>query len=316
MTKLVIQIPCYNEAETLPDTIRDLPTTLPGIDTIEVLVIDDGSTDGTSEVAERLGVSDIVRLKVNRGLARAFSEGLTASLAMGADIIVNTDADNQYRGDDIQALLQPILLGEAEMVIGDRRVDSIPHFSRMKKFLQKFGSWVVRWASSTDIPDTTSGFRAFTREAALQLTIFSDYTYTLETIIQAGKKGIILTSTPVQTNPSRRDSRLIRSTPQYVFRSAATILRIFLMYEALRVFITLGMFPLIAGVVLVARFLYFFAIGDGSGHIQSLIAAAIFLLLAFLTVLLGLLADLIARNRRLSEEIRYELRKRVDERPR
>ena len=309
MTKLVIQIPCFNEAETLPETLADLPKSIEGVDEIELLVIDDGSTDGTTEVAEQLGVDKVIRIPQNRGLANAFVRGLDISLEMGADIIVNTDGDNQYQAQYIQPLIAPILNSEAEIVIGDRQVDTIQHFSRTKKLLQKLGSWVVRWASGTDIPDTTSGFRAFSREAALHLTVFSGYTYTLETIIQAGKKGISITSIPVRTNPSTRRSRLIKSTIHYVAVSALTILRIFLMYEALRVFVSLAMLPLTAGLILIGRFLYFFVNGDGSGHIQSLIVAAILMVLAFLIGLLGLLADLIARNRRLSEEIRYQLKK-------
>jgi glycosyltransferase involved in cell wall biosynthesis len=309
VTKLVIQIPSFNEADTLPQTLTDLPRSIEGVDQIEILVVDDGSTDGTASVAERAGVDRIVRITRNRGLAHAFTKGLDASLAMGADVIVNTDADNQYQSDYIADLIRPILNGESEIVIGDRQVDSIEHFSRTKKLLQKVGSWVVRWASGTDVPDTTSGFRAFSREAALRLTIFSGYTYTLETIIQAGKKGISITSVPVETNPRTRRSRLIKNTLHYVSVSTVTIVRIFLMYEALRVFLSLSVVPLLLGAGLIIRFLYYFAIGDGSGHIQSLIIAAILLVFAFMTVLLGLLADLIARNRRLSEDIRYALRK-------
>jgi hypothetical protein len=228
---------------------------------------------------------------------------------LGADVIVNTDGDNQYRGADVACLVAPILAGEAEMVVGDRRVDTIPHFSRVKKWLQRAGSWVVRWASGTDVPDSTSGFRALTRTAALQLTVYSSYTYTLETIIQAGKKGIVIANVPVQTNPRVRESRLIRSTLVYVARSAATILRIFLMYEALRVFLTLGLIPALAGGLLLLRFLFYYSLGQGQGHIQSLVFAAILIVLGFQTFLLGLLADLIARNRRIEEENSYRLKK-------
>jgi glycosyltransferase involved in cell wall biosynthesis len=307
--KLIIQIPCYNESATLPDTIRDLPEQVPGFNTVEYLVIDDGSTDDTARVARELGVHHIRRSPQNRGLAHAFAKGLEEALKLGADVIVNTDGDNQYAGECVDDLTRPILEGEAEIVIGDRRVETIAHFSAGKKLLQKVGSWVVRWASGTGIPDATSGFRAFSRDAALQLGVFSSYTYTLETIIQAGKKGISVTSVPVQTNQKLRESRLIQSMPRYIIRSAVTILRIFLMYEALRVFITLGMFPVIVGALLLLRFGYFFAIGDGAGHVQSLIVASILIVLGFLTFLLGMLADLIAKNRRLTEEVSYRLRK-------
>lgn len=307
--KLVIQIPCFNEASTLPVTLEGLPRAVEGVDAIEVLVIDDGSTDGTAEVARGYGVDKVVHLPENRGLANAFAKGLEESLRLGADIIVNTDADNQYQGAYVENLIAPILRGDAEIVIGDRQIDTIEHFSRMKKWLQKLGSRVVRWVSGTDIPDTTSGFRAFSRDAALRLSIYSEYTYTLETIIQAGKKGIAICSVPVKTNPATRESRLIQSTLQYIFRSTITILRIFLMYEALRVFLSISVFPLIAGLFLLLRFGYFFAMGDGSGHIQSLIVASILMVLAFLIILLGLLADLIARNRLIGEDLNYRMKR-------
>jgi len=306
--KLIIQIPCYNESETLPQTIDDLPKTVPGFDEIEYLVIDDGSTDRTAQIAKSLGVHHIVRMPRNRGLAAAFEKGLQTAVQLGADVIVNTDGDNQYPGGYITDLVRPILDGEADMVIGDRQVETVPHFSRIKVFLQKLGSRIVRWSSGTDVPDATSGFRAFSRDAALRLVIFSNYTYTLETIIQAGKMGLSVTSIPIETNPKLRESRLIRSIPVYLARSSVTILRIFMMYEALRTFLTLGSLPFAAGWVLVLRFLYFFAIGEGQGHIQSLILAAILILVGFLIFLLGLLGDLIARNRRLSEEIVYRVR--------
>jgi len=309
VTKLIIQIPCYNEEETLPATIADLPRTIDGVDKVEILVIDDGSTDQTINVARELGVDHIVRLTHNQGLAAAFARGLEASLQMGADIIVNTDGDNQYRGDCIRDLVEPILRGNAEIVVGDRQIDTIQHFSVFKKILQKFGSWIVRWASKTDVPDATSGLRAFSKEAALRLSIFSEYTYTLETIIQAGKKGISITSVPVETNEVLRESRLIQSTFQYVIRSAITIIRIFLMYEALRSFLSLGAIPLAGGFLLLLRFGYFYIIGQGQGHVQSLIISSILILIAFIIFLLGFLADLIARNRRINEEIVYRMRK-------
>jgi glycosyltransferase involved in cell wall biosynthesis len=307
--KLIIQIPCFNEAETLPLTIADLPRQVPGFDAVEFLVIDDGSTDGTADVAREHGVDHILQLPQNRGLAYAFNAGLERALNLGADVIVNTDGDNQYRGEGIADLVRPILEGRAEMVVGDRRVDTIKHFSWMKKCLQKMGSWVVRWASGTDIPDSTSGFRAFSRDVALQLTVYSAHTYTLETIIQAGKKGIVITHVPIATNEKLRESRLIRSIPGYVVNSAITILRILLMYEALRIFLTIGAVLFGLGTLLVLRFLYYFLIGEGQGHVQSLIIAAILIVLGFQTFLLGLLADLIAKNRRLNEEMAYRIRK-------
>jgi glycosyltransferase involved in cell wall biosynthesis len=307
--KLIIQIPCFNEADTLPLTLNDLPDRVEGVDQIEILVVDDGSTDGTSEVARDLGVDHILKLPQNRGLANAFRLGLEESLRLGADVIVNTDGDNQYRGEYIPALVKPILDGHAQIVIGDRQVDTIADFSAIKKRLQKLGSWVVRWTSGTAVPDATSGFRAISREAALQLVVFSNYTYTLETIIQAGKKGLTVTSIPVQTNVKLRESRLMRSITQYIVKSTGTILRIFLMYEALRVFLSLGLVLSTGGTLLLIRFAYFYIIGQGQGHVQSLIVAAILVMLGFQTFLLGLLADLIARNRQLTEEIGYRLRK-------
>jgi len=307
--KLIIQVPCFNEARTLPEVLRDLPKTVAPFDSVEVLVIDDGSTDGTADVARQAGADHLVRLPEHRGLATAFGRGLQECLRLGADVIVNTDGDNQYQADDIPNLVQPIVEGKADMVVGDRRIDTIPHFSALKKRLQKLGSWVVRWASGTGVPDATSGFRALSREAAMQLVMFSSYTYTLETIIQAGRKGLAVASVPIHTNRQRRESRLIRSLPGYVLQSAITILRIFLMYEALRVFLTLGMLPFLAGITLVVRFSYFYLIGDGAGHVQSLVIAVLLIMLGVQTFLLGFLADLIARNRHLSEETNYRLKK-------
>jgi glycosyltransferase involved in cell wall biosynthesis len=307
--KLVIQIPCYNEAETLARTVEDLPRQLAGFSSVEWVVIDDGSTDGTPELARRLGVDHVVSHPQNRGLATAFASGLRKGLELGADVIVNTDGDHQYRGVSIPALVEPILRGEADMVVGDRQVRQLAHFSGTKKLLQRLGSWVVRWISGTEVIDATSGFRAISREAALQLTVFSSYTYTLDTIIQAGKKGLTLISVPVETNEQLRESRLIRSVPRYVLRSIVTILRIFLMYEPLRIFAILSMLPGLAGVVLLLRYLYFFLIGEGSGHVQSVIAGSALGILAFQVFLLGLLADLIARNRRLMEDTLYHTRR-------
>jgi glycosyltransferase involved in cell wall biosynthesis len=314
MTKLVIQIPCFNEEAMLPETLKDIPDTIDGIDEIEILIIDDGSTDSTIPVARANGVSQIVRLPENKGLAKAFALGLESSLRLGADVIVNTDADNQYPGDAIADLIRPILSGEAEMVVGDRQVGTVTHFSWTKRLLQRLGSWVVRWASNTNVPDTTSGFRAFSRSAAMQINVFTNYTYTLETIIQAGKKGIVIRSVPIKANPTARKSRLIDSTLRYIVRSAATIIRIFLMYEALRFFLTISVIPLVLGMLLFGRFGYFYLIGEGSGHIQSLIVATIFIVLGFFTILIGLIGDLIAKNRRLSEDIHLQLRRMEFER--
>ncbi len=307
--KLIIQIPCFNEADTLPTTISDLPREVEGFSSVEYLVIDDGSTDSTSEVARDLGVHHILRFPRNRGLATAFANGMQEALRLNADVIVNTDGDNQYSGDSIADLVAPILTKQADMVVGDRNVGTIKHFSRFKVLLQRLGSAVVRWASGTDIPDATSGFRAFTRQAALEIVVYSSYTYTLETIIQAGKRGLTVVSVPIETNEKLRDSRLIQSTLGYVFRSFGTITRIFLMYEPLRVFLTLGVIPFIIGMVFVIRFIYFFILEGGGGHIQSLIIASISIFIGFLAFLLGLLADLLARNRRLDEEIVIRLRR-------
>lgn len=307
--RLIIQIPCFNEADTLPVTLAGLPRKFEGFELVETLVIDDGSQDGTAEIARELGVDHIVRVPANRGLANAFSLGLRTALGLGADVIVNTDGDNQYPGDQIKDLIRPIVDGEADMVVGDRQVRTVAHFSSMKKLLQQAGSWVVRWASGTNVPDATSGFRAISREAALHLVIYSNYTYTLETIIQAGKKGLVVTSVPIRSNPKLRESRLIRSTFRYVLSSAGTIMRIFLMYEPLKVFLSLGTVLAVGGLGLFVRFMYFYLIGQGQGHVQSLIAASVLVFLGFQTFLLGLLSDLIARNRRITEEISYQIRK-------
>ena len=308
-TKLIIQIPCYNEQEFLPQTLRDLPRKLPGIDRIEWLVIDDGSSDGTAEVASNLGVDHIVRLPQNRGLAGAFVAGLEAALQFDADLIVNTDADNQYRGEDVMRLVKPILDGNADIVVGDRGVATLAHFSPLKRWLQRMGSWVVQRAAGVDIPDATSGFRALSREAALRTLILSEYSYTLESLIQAGARQLVVAYVPVGTNPQTRPSRLMRSLPQYLIHSGLTILRTYTLYRALRVFLTVGGLMIAGGVLLGLRFLYFYFIGSGAaGHVQSLILAAILLIVGFQVCLIGLVADLIGFNRRILEEILYRIR--------
>lgn len=310
MTKLIIQIPCYNEERTLGITLSALPRQLPGIDQIEWLIINDGSRDRTVEVAKEFGVDHIVHFPTNQGLARGFMAGLEASLRAGADIIVNTDADNQYCADDIPTLIQPILLGQAEMVVGARPIWETRHFSVIKKMLQNFGSWMVRLASNTDIPDAPSGFRAFSRNAAMQLNVFNSYTYTLETIIQAGQKGIAVASVPIRTNPNLRRSRLVRSIPSYVFRSATTILRIFMLYRPLRFFALLGSVPLTLGTLLGLRWLLLFLLVDPTrSRAPSLILAAILILIGFQLWMFGLVADLMAANRRLMEETRLRIRR-------
>lgn len=309
--RLVVQIPCFNEEETLPAVLADIPRAIDGFDDVLVLVVDDGSTDGTIAVARASGADAVLRLGRNRGLARAFGRGLEAALEMGADVIVNTDGDHQYKGEHIPHIVEPILYGEADMVVGDRGVGSVPHFSRTKVWLQKLGSAVVRRASGTEVGDATSGFRALSREAALRLVIYSDYTYTVETIIQAGKKGLVVTSVPVETNEKLRESRLIRSTTSYVRRSAATILRFFLMYEPLRTFSLISLAPFALSSALFARYGVFYLRGEGAGHIQSVIVASVLALLAFQVFLLGLIADLIGRNRAIGEENSYQLRKQA-----
>ncbi|MDY7078898.1 MAG: glycosyltransferase family 2 protein [Chloroflexota bacterium] len=314
--KLVIQIPCLNEELTLPQTVRDLPRTLPGVDEIEYLVVDDGSTDRTVEVARELGVHHIVRLRQNRGLARAFVVGLEAALQAGADVIVNTDADNQYWGEDIGCLIQPILDRQADIVVGDRGVAALEHFSPLKRLLQRLGSWVVEQASGIPIPDATSGFRAFTREAALYLTVLGDYSYTLETLIQAGARRMAVVYVPIRTNPQTRPSRLISSIPSFLTLSIITILRFYTMYRPLRVFTTMGGALITGGVVLGLRFLYFLLQGGGTGNVQSLILAAILIIVGFQVCLIGLIADLVQMNRKMLEETLRRVRQLELDKPR
>jgi glycosyltransferase involved in cell wall biosynthesis len=307
--KLVIQIPCYNEEETLAITLQQLPKSLNGIDEIKVLVIDDGSSDNTTEVARQNGVEDFVILPNNIGLAKAFSIGLSRALEMDADIIVNTDADNQYCADDIEKLIKPILEARADIVIGSRPIENIKHFSFVKKVLQKAGSFVMRLVSSTKIADATSGFRAFSREAALKINVFDNYTYTLETIIQAKAKGLEIISVPVRVNEELRKSRLIKNIFDYIRRSTFTMIRMFIVYRPFRFFAFIGLLFLIPGILLGARFLYFYFDHSGSGHIQSLILAAILTLTGVQIGLIAILADLLSVNRKLLEDIQTRLKK-------
>lgn len=306
--KLIIQLPCFNEEEHIASTLRDLPRAIPGVGEIEVLVVDDGSTDRTAEIARVSGADYIVRVPNNRGLARAFRAGLDAAVQLGADIVVNTDGDNQYCARDIERLIAPVLDGTADMVVGDRDPRNLQHFSHGKRLLQHYGSWVVRTLSNTEIPDTTSGFRALSRAAALRLNVISDFTYTLETIIQAGKKKLPVTHVPVRTNPERRGSKLFTSTWHYVKRSAATMLRIYALYEPLKIFSYLGGSLMLFGILIGLRFLYFYFTGFGGGHLQSLMLTVLLIIIGFQTVLIGLVADLIGANRSLIEDILFRIR--------
>jgi glycosyltransferase involved in cell wall biosynthesis len=305
--KLIIQIPCYNEAGTLAIALADLPRQVPGFDSVEWLIIDDGSTDDTVAVALANGVDHVIRHTRNQGLARGFVSGLDACLRLGADVIVNTDADNQYNADDIPSLTGPILEHHADIVVGARPIETIEHFSPIKKLLQKLGSWVVRIASDTDIPDAPSGFRAMSRVAAQQLMVFNDYTYTLETIIQAGQKNMAITSVPIRVNGDLRPSRLVKSIPSYIKRSIVTIVRIFIIYRPFRFFGSLGALLFGAGFLLGLRFLGKYLGGEGDGYVQSLILAALLLGMGFVTFLVAVVADLLAANRKLLEDIRFKV---------
>ena len=307
--KLIVQIPCYNEAETLEIALNALPRHIEGIDTIEYLIINDGSKDNTVEVAKRWGVHYVVNFKQNKGLAKGFMAGLDACLRNGADIIVNTDADNQYNGDDIEKLVRPILEEKADIVIGERPVDTTEHWSWKKKKFQHLGSWVVRIASKTDIPDAPSGFRAYSREAALRMNVINEYTYTLETIIQAGRDKIAMTSVPIRTNGELRKSRLFSSMWGYMKRSASVIVRSFMMYKPLKFFAILGGIIFMAGFLLGIRYLIYLFTDSSAGHIQSLILAAILMMMGFQTIVTGLLADIIAANRTILEDVQYRVRK-------
>lgn len=307
--KLIIQIPCYNEAETLEIALNDLPKQIDGIDEIEYLIIDDGCRDNTVEVAKNWGVHHVVSFAKNKGLAKGFMAGIDACLRNGADIIVNTDADNQYCADDIPKLIKPIMEHEADIVIGERPIDETEHFSWIKKKLQHFGSWVVRKASHTDIPDAPSGFRAFSREAGMRINVINDYTYTLETIVQAGRNKMAITSVPVRTNPELRKSRLFHSIWGYVKKSILTIVRALMMYKPLYCFTMVAAFPSLIGILIGIRFLIYYFIGQGSGHTQSLMLACTLLIIGFITFVIGMLADVIAANRKILEDTQYHIRK-------
>jgi len=306
--KLIIQIPCYNEAGTLAIALSALPRKVDGFDKVELLIINDGSFDGTVKVAKECGVDHIVNFKHNQGLAKGFMAGIKECLKQGADVIVNTDADNQYEAEDIPKLVKPILEHKAEYVIGARPISQISHFSLAKKILQKLGSWVVRKASSTDIPDAPSGFRAMSRECAMQLNVYNNYTYTLETIIQAGQKNIAITSVPIRTNEDLRPSRLLSSIPNYIKKSVITIIRIFVVYKPFRFFMTIAATLFGLGLLLGLRFLYFYLTGDGEGHMQSVVLSGVLMGIGFQTGLIAFVADLLAVNRQLMEEVRFGMR--------
>ena len=307
--KLIIQIPCYNEAETLEIALKDLPKELEGIDEIEYLIINDGSQDDTTEVARKWGVHYIVNFKQNKGLAKGFMAGLDACLQNGADVIVNTDADNQYCGEDIQKLVQPILDGKADIVIGTRPIDETEDFSYIKKKLQHLGSWAVCKASNVNVPDASSGFRAFSRDAAMRMNVVNDYTYTLETIIQAGRERIAITSVPIRTNKELRPSRLFHNSWIYVKKSAITILRAYMMYNPLKFFSYLASLPSLVGGICVVRFLTCFVMGDGAGHVQSLVLGCTLIIIGGITFMIGLLADVISANRKILQDIQYHVKR-------
>jgi glycosyltransferase involved in cell wall biosynthesis len=301
--KLIVQIPCYNEEKTISRTLADIPKQIKGIDETEILIVDDGCSDKTVEVAKRNKVDHIVYNKCNKGLARSFLAGIDASLRLGADIIVNTDGDNQYCGQDIPKLISPILEGKADIVIGDRQNEKNAQLTFIKRKLQKYGSMVVRIISETNVPDSVSGFRAFSRSAAMQMNIVSPFSYTIETIIQAGKKHLSIQSVPIRTNPKTRESRLFRSIPEFILQSLATMIRMYTMFQPLRVFFYIGSFFILLGMIPSIRFLFNFIAGQGSGHIQSLILSAILFIIGFTVLMIGLVADVISFNRRLIEDI-------------
>lgn len=308
--KLVIQIPCYNEENDLPGTLKEIPRSVPGFDTVELLIIDDGSTDQTCKVAKENGVHHVLRFPTNQGLANAFSAGIDYALKTGADIIVNTDADNQYPGEEIPKLVAPILAGQADIVIGDRDPAHLPHFSLLKRFFQWMGSWLTRKLSHTAVPDVVSGFRAYSRDAAARMNVISDYSYTVETLIQAGRDRLGIASVPIRVNSTSRPSRLMRSIPSYMQRMALTIIRAYTMYQPLKVFAGIGLVVFILGAALFGRFLYFaLVLGESGGHIQSLILGSVLAIIGFQTVLIGLLGDVVSSNRKLIEQVLVSLRK-------
>ncbi len=308
--KLIVQIPCLNEENTLPITLRDIPRQIEGISKVEILVIDDGSTDRTGEVAKACGVEHIIRFAKTRGLARAFDAGIDAALKLGADIVVNTDADNQYRGEDIAKLVKPILERRADIVVGCRDIDNIKHFSLLKKKLQKLGSWVVRQISGTSMPDATTGFRAYDKRALLEINIVSNFSYTLETIIEAGNKNLAIATVFVRVNEPLRKSRLFKNSFQYIIKSAGTILRIYTMYEALKVFLAIGLAIFSGGFIIFLRYIYFYIFNlNPAGHVQSLIFATVLLLLGFQIMVFGFVADLISSNRKLLEDALVKVKK-------
>lgn len=307
--KLIVQIPCFNEEKTLPFTIQDIPRRISGISKVEILVVDDGSTDRTIEVAKRLGVDYVISNGMNKGLAKAFVAGIDACLKFGADIIVNTDGDNQYSGKDISKLVEPILKGKADVVIGDRQTDLIEHFSYFKKKFQKFGSYIARRASNTDVLDAPSGFRCFSRDAALRLNVLSEFSYTMETLISLGRQKLNIVSVPVHTNKILRGSRLYNGIFSYIKHSGETIIRTYSMYRALKTFLSIGVTSITLGIVLGLRYIYFFFNNGGQGHLHSLILAAILIVVGSQTVVFGILADAINGNRKINDELLYRVKK-------